>query len=293
MLEPKEITLGDKELFLKYIGKSENSTLSFTTLFVWSFDGRIKYDIVDGCLVLFFCTKKGCICTYPYGNGNKYTAVKKAYDFMNESGKASFILMNEKEADELEKIFPDEFIVVSDENSADYVYLTENLITLSGNKYQQKRNHLNAFLKNYDYTYERLTIDNIEEIKELYFKWQNGQTNHDVGDAQKATLMFLENMDKLGVVCAGIRVDGKLVAFAGGEAITDDMAHVLIEFADINYRGAFNVINRDFCANEWKDYKYINREEDMGVAGMRYAKQAYNPVKMVEKYRTIYKGANK
>ena len=163
------------------------------------------------------------------------------------------------------------------------------MINLKGNKYQQKRNHLNAFLKNYEYTYERLTIDNIDEIKELFFKWEEGQTNHDTGDSRKATLLFLENIDKLGVICAGLRVDGKLVAFTGGEAITDDMAHVPMEFADINYRGAFNVINRDFCKNEWSDYKYINREEDMGVEGMRYAKRAYHPVKMIEKYRAVRK----
>ncbi len=289
MLEPKVINLDDKEIFLNYIGKSENSTLSFTVLYTWSFDERIKYDIVDDCLVIIFCGKEGCFCTYPYGNGDRQAAAKKAYDYMSKYTKPTFILMSEEQAKELTQVFPGEFDVVADENSADYVYSTEDLINLKGNKYQQKRNHLNAFLKTYDYTYERLTIDDIDEIKELYFKWQNGQTNHSVGYAQKATLMFLENMDKLGVVCAGLRVDGKLVAFTGGEAITDDMAHVPIEFADINYRGAFNVINRDFCKNEWSNYKYINREEDMGVEGMRYAKRAYNPVKMIEKYRAIRK----
>ena len=212
---------------------------------------------------------------------------KKAYEFMENP---VFVLMDEKQSQELETIFPDEFEIYSDENNADYVYLVEDLINLKGNKFQQKRNHLNAFLKLYDYTYDRLGIENIDEIKELFFKWESSQTNHDTGHAEKATLLFLENMDKLGVVCAGLRVDGKLVAFTGGEAITDDMAHVPIEFADTNYRGAFNVINRDFCKNEWSEYKYINREEDMGVEGMRYAKRAYNPVKMVEKYKAVHKG---
>lgn len=286
MLDLKEITLDDKELFLKYIGKQENSTLSFTTLYIWSFDGRIKYDIVDDCMILVFCGKNGCMCTYPYGNGDKISALKKAYSSMENP---SFVLMSEEEAKELSKIFPDEFEIIADENNADYVYLTEELINLKGNKFQQKRNHLNAFLKKYEYTYERLTVDDIDEIKELFFKWEAGQTNHDTGLSRKATLLFLENIDKLGVTCAGIRVDGKLVAFTGGEAITDDMAHVPMEFADTSYRGAFNVINRDFCKNEWADYKFINREEDMGVEGMRYAKRAYNPVKMVEKYRAVRK----
>ena len=209
---------------------------------------------------------------------------------MKKTNNPSFIFMNEEEARDISKIFPDEFEIISDENAADYVYLTEDLINLRGNKFQQKRNHLNAFLKKYEYSYERLTIENIDEIKELFNKWQNGQTNHDVGESKKATLRLIENMDKLDVVGGGIRVDGKLVAFSAGEAITDEMAHIPLEFADIDYRGAFNVINRDFCANEWKNYKYINREEDMGVEGMRYAKRAYNPIKMIEKYRTIYKG---
>lgn len=287
MLELKEITLDDRELFLKYIGKQENSTLSFTTLYTWSFDGRIRYDIVDDCLVVVFCGKSGCVCSYPYGNGNRANAAKKAYEFME---KPVFVLMNEEQSKELETIFPGEFQVYSDENNADYVYLVDDLINLKGNKYQQKRNHLNAFLKLYDYTYERLGVENIDEIKELFFKWEGSQINHDTGYTEKATLFFLENMDKLGVVCAGLRVDGKLVAFTGGEAITDDMAHVPIEFADTDYRGAFNVINRDFCKNEWSEYKYINREEDMGVDGMRYAKRAYNPVKMIEKYKAVHKG---
>lgn len=290
MLNPREIKLEDRDLFLSYIGKSENSTLSFTTLYTWAFDGRIKYDIIDDCLVLIFCGKKGCSCTYPYGNGDKLSALKKSYDYMKSAGDVSFILMSKTEADDILKAFPDEFDIEYDENNSDYVYLTEDLINLKGNKYQQKRNHLNAFLKNYDYEYVRLTIDDIDEIKELFNRWQSGQTNHDLGYSLIATTRFLDNMDKFGVTAGGIRVDGKLVAFSAGEAITDDMAHVPMEFADTNFRGAFNVINRDFCKNEWKDYKYINREEDMGVPGMRYAKRAYNPVRMTEKYKTIKKG---
>jgi len=290
MLKPREIKLEDRDLFLKYIGKSENSTLSFTTLFTWSFNNRIRYDILDGCMVLVFCGKNNCLCTFPYGDGDSISALKKSYEYMKKTGEPSFALMTEEQARTLNETFPDEFEIFNDENNQDYVYLTEDLIELKGKKYQQKRNHLNAFLKNYEYTYERLSIENLDEIKELFYKWFDGQTNHDLGDSEIATMKILDNMDKLGVIAGGIRVDKKLVAFSVGEAITDDMAHIPIEFADTDYRGAFNVINRDFCANEWKNYRYINREEDMGLQGLRYAKQAYCPVKMVEKYRTIYKG---
>lgn len=289
MIKLNEITLKDKDLFAEFIGQSENSTLSFTTLFTWAFDGRIKYALVDGCLIVFFCTKNGFLSTFPYGKGDKMSALVKSYEYIKKTQKPEFVLMTESEAGILSETFSD-LSVVSDEDNADYVYLTENLIELRGNKYQQKRNHLNAFLKNYEYEYVRLSQDDSNEIKQLFYKWYNTQTNHDLGSSEKATMRFIDNMRDLGVVAGGIRVSGKLVAFSAGEAITDDMAHIPMEFADTDFRGAFNIINRDFCYNEWKNYKYVNREEDMGLSGMRYAKKAYNPIKMVEKYKSIYKG---
>ena len=114
MLNPKEITLDEKEIFKKYLPKSENSILSFTTLFAWSFDEKIKYDIVNDCLVLIFSGKNGVSCTYPYGNGDETTAAKKAYSYMKKINKPSFLFMNEEEARKIVEIFPDEFEVYSD-----------------------------------------------------------------------------------------------------------------------------------------------------------------------------------
>lgn len=285
MFTPKDIRIGDRALFEAYIGKTENSTLAFTTLFIWAATGNIKYDMVDDCLVLFFTGKHGVSCTYPKGNGDKKAVAQALCDYMKDTcGKARFILMNEEEAKEVATLFGNSFVIKEDPDNADYVYESESLISLKGKKLHQKRNHLNGFLNTYDFTYERLTSANREECLTLFQNWLHVVKEDKAGFSEAATLRLLDYIDQLGVTMGGIRIDGRLVAFSAGEAITDDMALIHIEYADTSIRGIFNGINQQFVLHEWKDYRYINREEDMGLPGLRRAKQAYRPVRMVEKY---------
>ncbi len=292
MLNPKDITIGEKELFQEFLGKSESSTFNFTTLFMWAGGGKIQYDIYDGCLILFFHGRhRGVACTYPIGNGNRRAAAEKAFDFMKQQGGLPhFILMTEEMAKECETVFENELRIYSDRNNADYVYLSDSLIHLRGKKLHQKKNHLNAFLNTYEFQYERLGQKNIDECKKLFLSWKQGQKNHGSGFSEEATVRLLENADKLGVTLGGIRVDGKLAAFSAGEPLTDDMALIHIEYADTSIRGSFNIMNQQFCQNEWSGFEFINREEDMGLEGLRKAKMAYRPVRMIEKYFTEYKG---
>ncbi|MCH5187646.1 MAG: DUF2156 domain-containing protein, partial [Oscillospiraceae bacterium] len=51
--------------------------------------------------------------------------------------------------------------------------------------------------------------------------------------------------------------------------------------------GAYQMINKLFCENEWRDYPFINREEDMGIEGLRRAKESYHPIFLVKKYTVI------
>lgn len=286
MIHPKEITLGEKKLFDSYIGKTENSTLNFTTLFIWSANGKIKYDIVDDCLVLFFFGRQGVVCTYPKGTGNRRTVSEKLFAYMKEtSAKARFIAMTASEAAECKQIFGEKTEVRPDPNNADYVYESESLISLKGKKLHQKRNHLNAFMNAYDFQYERLTSANKEECVALYQNWLQAGKENNAAFSEGATMRLLEHMEELeNVVFGGIRIEGKLVAFSAGEAITDDMALIHMEYGDTGFRGVFNAMNQQFVQHEWKDYTFINREEDMGLPGLRKAKLAYRPVKMIEKY---------
>lgn len=292
MLHPKKITIDDKTILQELMGKSESSTYNFTTLFMWAGEGRIQYDISDGCLILFFHGRHhGVGCTYPIGNGNRQAAAEKAFDFMKQQGgNPHFLLMDENMAKECSAVFSNTFRIYSDRNNADYVYLSDSLIHLRGKKLHQKKNHLNAFVNAYPFVYTRLGAQDIDECVKLFDKWKQGQTNHGSGFSEHATLRLLHHADQLGVTLGGIRVNGQLIAFSAGEPVTDDMALIHIEYADIAFRGAFNAINQQFCKNEWSAYTWINREEDMGIEGLRKAKLAYRPERLVEMYFTEYEG---
>ncbi len=289
MFNPKEIKIEDRELFLKYLPKTQNSMFNFTTIFMWSVDGRILYEIEDDCLILFFKSKNGICCTYPMGNGNRLSVAEKALSYMKEnSKKPRFILMTEDMAKECCEFFGKRFKIASIRDNADYVYLSENLINLSGKKFHQKKNHLNAFLNTYKFEYRK--IEDTKECLELFEKWLSTQPKEAVEFSKNPTLRLLQNAKMLGVTIGGIYVDERLIAFSAGEAQTDDTALIHIEYADTAYRGAFNIINQQFVENEWKNFTYINREEDMGLEGLRRAKLAYRPVKLIEKYNAEYKG---
>lgn len=77
---------------------------------------------------------------------------------------------------------------------------------------------------------------------------------------------------------------GRLVAFTFGEPLCGDTVVIHFEHVDPECEGAFTMINQQFLEHEWQDYTYVNREEDMGIPGMRKAKESYHPVFMIKKY---------
>ena len=83
---------------------------------------------------------------------------------------------------------------------------------------------------------------------------------------------------------AGIFIDGKLEAFTMGEYINPNMALIHIEKANPMIRGLYPYINQQFLVNEFSDVEFVNREEDLGIEGLRKAKLSYHPVKFIEKY---------
>ena len=94
----------------------------------------------------------------------------------------------------------------------------------------------------------------------------------------------IKNMDCLGVKGGCIKTDGKMTAFTLGEQISRDTALIHIEKADSKTLGLYTIINREFVEHEWKDTLYINREEDLGIEGLRKSKLSYNPAFMVNKF---------
>ena len=186
----------------------------------------------------------------------------------------------------VKKILPN-IEVIDVRESYDYVYSVESLKTFKGKKLQKKRNHLNYFYANYDYQYEHLNKDNVLECIEFLKQWKD-DTDDDFLIAEKeGTFRILQLFGKLEYKGGLIRIDGKVKAFAIGSVLSDRMCQENIEKADDSYRGLYQAIIQQFLQNEFSDFEYVNREDDMGKENIRHAKEAYNPCFMIKKYKLV------
>jgi uncharacterized protein len=294
----REIKLEDKVLFDKYLKpfNPEVSELTFTNFFMWRYFYRFKYSEINGLLCIISEPKEGL----PYafmpigevkGDNLKRTISELSSYFKAFDWKLQFKKISEKELKYFSNLTSEENIVLDIDNS-DYVYLSQDLISLHGKKFDGKRNHINKFKKLYEYEYVALTEENIDDCNKIMDDWctEKGCKIHsELYNEKLATSELLSNFKYLGCKGALIKVDQQFFAFTIGEKLNSDTAVIHIEKADSKINGLYTFINQQFLKHEWSDEIYINREQDLGIEGLRKAKLSYNPVKMIKKY-TIYLG---
>jgi len=182
----------------------------------------------------------------------------------------------------IESEMPSQFQYIHDRNNDEYIYLSEKLTHLTGKKLQSKRNHINRFKKEYpDWSYFPIVTENdIAECLTMLDEWEirNPDKNtQSLNYEYMAIKKMLDSFDYLDLKGGAIRVNGKIVAFTIGEPLAEDtfVVHVEKAFSDIN--GAYTMINQQFIECEASKFKYINREEDMGIESLRKAKESYLP----------------
>ena len=173
------------------------------------------------------------------------------------------------------------------ENNFEYIYKCEDLALLVGKKYHQKRNHISSFLRNYNYRFEELSADNIHDIIELTKKW--AEEREECDDILTAELAAIEKViydfDKLNIIGGILYVDDTAVAYTFGQQLNEDIFDVNTEKALSDYKGAYAVINNEFVKKKlYPKYKFINREDDLGIEGLRKAKLSYYPEILLKKY---------
>lgn len=194
--------------------------------------------------------------------------------------------IDEETCERLRGLYPDQVRVDTNDGDYDYIYETEALATLPGKAYHSKKNHISAFSRKYDWQYETLNDSNLDEVVALSREWC--REKGDCADAglqseRCAIRRLLQYREQLSVVGGLIRVDGKAVAFTLGSPINESVFDVHVEKALSAYAGAYAVINREF-AKTLTNYRYLNRENDMGIEGLRRAKESYRPAIVLKKY---------
>ncbi|WP_297647726.1 phosphatidylglycerol lysyltransferase domain-containing protein [uncultured Treponema sp.] len=182
----------------------------------------------------------------------------------------------------------------SDRNDSDYIYLAKNLAELPGQKFHKKKNHIARFMRLYENRWEFRTFpqnDIADDIIYIEEKWLDEKSSS-IGNADHALLLekksitsAVEFHSALNIRGGVLYVDKKPAAMTLASPVSSQVLDIHFEKALSDYAadGAYSVVNNLF-AKESKKFLYLNREEDMGVEGLRKAKLSYRPDIILDKF---------
>ena len=293
----KEININSKKELDPYfdIVDYEACEYCFATLYLWQHVYKTRYYIGEDFAVIMAENEGNTFSILPLATKERLPEVIDfvVKYFTKEGKKVCFRGVTKEVVQVLNENYPEQFEYTEERDLFDYVYDGESLRTLAGKKNQKKRNHLNYFLKEFEgrYEYKLLNEENFDECLELLKEWtlkkeENDEHDEGIDDEYIGIKKIFKDYellkDKLKI--AVVYVDNKLEAFTIGELINPNMALVHIEKANPNIRGLYQYINQQFILNEFPEVEFVNREEDLGIPGLRKAKLSYHPVRFVEKY---------
>lgn len=290
MLDFKPVTINDKEAIQFFFDKADyrNCDFSFSNIFCWQNSYNTSFAIADDFLFFHFNTHGRWGYLFPVGDGDLGKAVVQlGMDAQKRQIPLLIFAVTRKMFELIEEIMPGEFIYETDRKWSEYIYSSEDLITLTGKKYQPKRNHINKFKRTYTWEYLPITQEIIPDCKELYRRWcaENGGCNSEQSLAEEsvATHRAFEHFERLGLTGGALRIDGEILAYSYGQPLTEDTFGVHAEKSLYEINGGFVMINQQFAERNCVGYQYINREEDLGLESLRKAKLSYYPAIILEK----------
>lgn len=281
-----------KELYESYFtdGKERGCEYSFANLVMW---GQQNIAEISGCLVRLSYYGGHISYAFPIGKGDKENAVREIIADAEERGiPCVFMGVYEEDKALLETVFEGKFRFVAARDSFDYVYDINDLCDLSGRKYHSKRNHLHRFKDTCPHhTFEEITKENISDVKDFASSWYKEKLAvnpvSDFDMEQIALGRVFRDFDKLEMEGLMLKCGEKVLGFTMGSRLSDTTFDIHFEKASDSIQGAYTAINNGFALylrEKHPSLLFLNREEDMGIEGLRRAKESYRPHHLVEKY---------
>ncbi len=292
----KPVEAEDMKLLAPYFSLRPNKTCDSVALdtFIWRKYYHVQYANCEDQAILWLMQADDVMhSAMPLC---KEEDLKKYFDlsvkYFNEVLHIPFkiYLADEEAVEYLHLKEADEFVVTEQEDLKDYLYDAEAMRKLSGKKLHKKKNHLNAFLKEYEgrYEFRRLCCSDRDDIWRFLDRWRanKGDNVEDHLDYEVAGIHeILKECLNLDIRMSGVYIDGRLEAFTiGSYNPAEKMAIIHIEKANAEIRGLYQFINQQFLIQEFPDAVLVNREDDLGQEGLRHAKMSYNPCGFARKY---------
>jgi len=282
----KPISLDAKTIFKKHYANypTEHSDNLFTTLISWKDYGKYKYFFIDENLLLLSQIKGEIQLRYISGKYNK--DIFNQFFKLAKEQKSDYpiILIDAKTKNWLSKNYP-KLNFEPFRDVFDYIYLSSDLVNLSGTKYSKIRNRLNQFKKNFSYRTEIISESNLNEVKDFLKRWclwRDCDSDILLENEKKAILFSIDNFVELELSGIAIYINEKIEAISVYEKMTSEMAVIHYEKGSPDYDGIYKAINQETAKILQKNFKFINRESDMNIPGLRKAKMSYHPHHMVE-----------
>jgi len=253
---------------------------------MWRDYHNTEFAVVDGMLYLKVTYPEFAFAP-PRGDG----AVRKSYDrirdYCETTGMPTRICsVSEPVLRGILEMFP-ESKVWTDRAWSDYLYLSYDIISLTGRRFSGQRNHINRFMKeNPAWSFERVTSGNVADAKMFIEKLEQvddsgSPTNI---EASEKALEVLDNIELYGQFGGILYANGRIVGVSLGETVGDTL-YVHAEKADTEYHGSYPMLMNQFARMFVSERtKYINREEDDGIEGLRTSKLSYHPIALLDKY---------
>ena len=284
------VTAADADLLRFYTMKSScmNCDFNVANLCSWQFLYHTEYAVVEGFLVLRFVDDGHVTYMKPIGQGDLNHVLELLMDDARSLGDAFRMACVCPCAQQLmDESMPGTFVYSTNRDRADYLYSREKLVTLSGKKLQPKRNHISRFKRMYpNYEYRPLTSELVPDCIRLGEEWcrsNDCREQRAMMAEQRMIAYALRRIDELHILGGTLFVEGRLIAFTFGAHINADTFDVCVEKADTSYEGVYAMINNEFVSRLPDNITYINREEDLGLEGLRRAKLSYQPDFILDK----------
>lgn len=304
MIAFRDPEIGDRQWVEERFRASGNQgcEYSFSTLFLWSGAYQQQVAPMDGFVLERLRGKLGAGYLFPAGSGPLEPVLSALEKDAAERGEpCRFFCVTPEQAERLEQLRPGQYAFQSDRDGWDYLYALDRLAGLGGKKLHGKRNHIRRFEESHpDWQVEQITMDNLAECAEMDLEWNRRYRSLDAAgeeaeartrlDERHAMSRAFAQYEALGMDGLLLRTGGKVVAFTMGSPISADTFDVHFEKAYGEIQGAYPMINREFArwlqANR-PGVRWLNREDDMGLEGLRKSKESYYPDRMVEKSAAI------
>jgi hypothetical protein len=290
----RPLTLNDKtdiasELNSQYL---EGAEYTFANMFAWREFEPVQVTRLNGnlCFQTSPYREPMCCFLHPVGSDKIVDTIDQCLNYLTDKVPDPKIVR--VPGTFLEKFgLTGRFNCSPDRDNSDYVYLVSDLARLGGRKYDGKRNHIHKVRARGDYVYRDLTPELIADCKNVLSSWsRHKHETEDVANlesliyGEKAIHQYLDHFDELGLCGGVILKDDKVVAFTVAGRLNKDTAVTYTEVSLPEEKGLNQLLNQEFCLNGLKDFKYVNREQDLGHAGLRKAKMSYHPHHLVDKF---------